>query len=74
MTRLPAAPFSPIAMTLLSPIFDTTTTYTQGGVNVGTTQYVDAFQRGNFWSIVQNNPTITFCWAAPPRTSPCCLS
>jgi hypothetical protein len=48
--------FNPVAMTLLSPIFDSTTTYTQGGVNVGTTQYVDAFQRGNFWSIVQNNP------------------
>jgi hypothetical protein len=32
-----------------SPIFDSTTTYTQGGVDVGTTQYVDAFQRANFW-------------------------
>lgn len=47
---------SPFARTLLSPIFDSTTTYTQGGVDVGTTQYVDAFQRGNFWSIVQNQP------------------
>ncbi len=47
---------SPLARTLISPIFDTTTNYTQGGVNVGTTQYVDAFQRGNFWSIVQNQP------------------
>ena len=48
--------FNPIALTQLSPIFDSTTTYTQGGVDVGTTQYVDAFQRGNFWSIVQSNP------------------
>jgi hypothetical protein len=47
---------NPIGMTLLSPIFDGSTTYTQGGVDVGTTQYVDAFQRGNFWSIVQNEP------------------
>jgi hypothetical protein len=47
---------SPIARTVISPIFDNSTNYTQGGVNVGTTQYVDAFQRGNFWSIVQNNP------------------
>ena len=46
--------FNPVAMTITSPIFDGTTTYTQGGVNVGTTQYVDAYQRGNFWSIVQN--------------------
>ena len=43
-------PLSPLAQTLRSPIFDTTTTYTQGGVNVGTTQYVDAFQRANFWN------------------------
>ncbi len=35
--------------TLDSPIFDSTTTYVQGGVNVGTTQYLDAYQRGNFW-------------------------
>ena len=36
--------------TLTSPIFDSTTTYTQGGVNVGTTQYIDAYQRANFWA------------------------
>lgn len=52
--------------TLTSPIFDSTTTYTQGGVNLGTTQYIDAFQRGNFWGTVQThtsshlmlNPTV----------------
>src|ERR1039457_5004715 len=49
-------PFSPVAQTLRSPIFDNTTTYTQGGVNVGTTQYVDAYQRANFWTIVQSQP------------------
>src|SRR5258708_24119333 len=41
--------------TLTSPIFDSTTTYTQGGVNVGTTQYIDAYQRANFWGTVQTN-------------------
>jgi len=41
--------------TLVSPIFDSTTTYTQGGVNVGTTQYVDAFQRANFWGTVKTD-------------------
>ncbi len=51
---LSGGPFGPVARTITSPIFDTTTTYTQGGVNVGTTQYVDAFQRANFWSVVQN--------------------
>jgi hypothetical protein len=52
---LAGGPTGPLARTVLSPIFDMSTTYTQGGVDVGTTQYVDAFQRGNFWSIVQNN-------------------
>jgi len=42
--------------TLDSPIFDSTTTYTQGGVDVGTTQYIDAFQRANFWGTVQSHP------------------
>jgi len=45
--------FNPVARTVLSPIFDGTTNYTQGGVDVGTTQYVDAYQRANFWSLVQ---------------------
>src|SRR5271167_881613 len=52
---LSGGPFSALARTITSPIFDHTTNYTQGGVNLGTTQYIDAFQRGNFWSIVQNN-------------------
>lgn len=42
--------------TVDSPIFDSTTTYTQGGVDVGTTQYIDAFQRANFWGTVKSNP------------------
>src|SRR5579872_7140605 len=41
--------------TLDSPLFDSTTTYTQGGVDVGTTQYIDAFQRANFWGTVHTN-------------------
>src|ERR1700760_3000978 len=53
---LSGGPLGPLASTITSPIFDATTTYTQGGTNVGTTQYVDAFQRANFWSIVQNEP------------------
>ncbi len=41
--------------TVASPIFDATTTYTQGGVNVGTTQYEDAYQRANFWGTVKTD-------------------
>jgi hypothetical protein len=42
--------------TLTSPLFDSTTTYVQGGTNVGTTQYIDAFQRANFWGTVSSHP------------------
>ena len=38
--------------TVQSPIFDSTTTYIQGGTYVGTTQYIDAYQRANFWGSV----------------------
>ena len=41
--------------TLTSPLFDSTTNYTLGGVNVGTTQYIDAFQRANFWGTVSTH-------------------
>jgi hypothetical protein len=44
-----------ITNTTTSPIFDKTTTYVQGGVNVGTTQYIDAFQRANFWGTVHTD-------------------
>ena|SRR5271165_1616394 len=36
-----------------SPIFSPGENFTQGGVNLGTTQYIDAFQRGNFWKFVK---------------------
>jgi hypothetical protein len=40
--------------TVGSPIFNSSTTYVQGGVDVGTTQYIDAYQRANFWGTVKN--------------------
>lgn len=46
---------SALARTMTSPVFDHSTTYIQGGVNVGRTQYVDAYQRANFWSIVSTH-------------------
>jgi hypothetical protein len=65
---LAGGPFGPVPMTQLSPIFDNTTNYTQGGVNLGNTQYVDAFQRGNFWSIVQSNPNYHVLLGGNSRT------
>jgi hypothetical protein len=51
--------------TIASPVFDATTTYIQGGVNVGTTQYIDAFQRANFWNVVKNKPNYHLLLGAP---------
>jgi len=54
-----------IQNTVASPIFDSTTTYVQGGVNVGTTQYIDAFQRANFWGTVSSNPNYHLLLGGP---------
>jgi hypothetical protein len=40
---------------IASPIFQRNVNFTQGGTNLGTTQYIDAFQRGNYWSVVSKN-------------------
>lgn len=40
---------------IASPLFDAGLDFTQGGTDLGTTQYEDAFQRGNFWSTVATN-------------------
>ena len=32
---------------------------------MGTTQYIDAYQRANFWSIVQNNPNSHLILSGP---------
>jgi hypothetical protein len=65
---LSGGPFSPLARTALSPIFDTSTTYIEGGIDVGTTQYIDAYQRANFWSIVQNNQDSHLLLGGPTRS------
>src|SRR5579871_2030757 len=62
---LAGGPLGPLGRTIVSPIFDSTTTYTQGGVDVGTTQYIDAFQRANFWGTVQTNPNYHVLFGTP---------
>jgi hypothetical protein len=54
-----------IQNTVMSPMFDSTTTYVQGGVNVGTTQYIDAYQRANFWGSVSGHPNYHLLLGAP---------
>jgi hypothetical protein len=51
--------------TVNSPIFDATTTYTQGGTNVGTTQYEDAVQRASLWGTVSTNQGYHVLLGAP---------
>lgn len=43
--------------TMSSPIFTSSVDFTSGGQNVGTTQYIDAFQRANFWGYANGNPS-----------------
>lgn len=38
-----------------SPIFNSGIDFVQGGTDLGNTQYIDAFQRGNFWGYVSTN-------------------
>ncbi len=40
---------------IASPLFNKSLNFTQGGTNLGTTQYVDAYQRGNFWQYVHTH-------------------
>lgn len=40
---------------LASPLFDDGIDFVQGGTDLGQAQYIDAFQRGNFWSLVSTN-------------------
>jgi hypothetical protein len=45
-----------IQNTVASPVFQSGIDFTSGGIDLGTTQYIDAFQRGNFWSKVSKAP------------------
>jgi hypothetical protein len=56
---------SPVSRTIASPIFDATTNYTQGGTNVGTTQYEDAFQRAALWGIGGSSSSYHVLLGAP---------
>jgi hypothetical protein len=42
--------------TVSSPIFQSGIDFTSGGIDLGNTQYIDAYQRGNFWGQVSSAP------------------
>jgi hypothetical protein len=59
-----------LTRTLNSPIFNATD-FAPGGTDVGNTQYVDAFQRANFWSTVSgSNPGYHVLLGTPTVSSP----
>lgn len=60
--------------TVDSPLFDKTTTYNQGGTDVGTTQYIDAFQRANFWGTVKTDTNSHILLGGPTVTAEQTLS
>ncbi|MFZ1131032.1 MAG: hypothetical protein WAN38_09695 [Terriglobales bacterium] len=45
---------------IASPLFNPGVNFTQGGTNLGTTQYIDAFQRGNFWKSVKKKANANY--------------
>src|ERR1700722_4791034 len=60
MTFDPSTPYfktySTTQMILNSPIFKANEfDFTQGGTDLGPTQYIDAYQRGNFWGSIKTN-------------------
>lgn len=55
---------SVVSLVLNSPIFQNTA-FTMDGVNVGPTQYLDAFQRASFWSLVSGTPFHTVFTTSP---------
>jgi hypothetical protein len=44
-----------LANTQNSPLLKSSLTFMSGGTNLGATQYIDAYQRGNFWHTVMTN-------------------
>lgn len=55
--------------TISSPVFAKTLTYTQGGTTVGTTQYVDAYQRASLWGTVSAHPSY-HVYLGTPKVKP----
>lgn len=51
--------------TVESPVFQSGIDFIQGGVDLGNTQYLDAYQRGNFWYNVKTNSNYHVLLSAP---------
>jgi hypothetical protein len=60
-----SAGFAPSEKVVLSPLF-LDTPFKAGSVNLGTTQYIDAFQRANFWNHIDSSHNFHVKLASPP--------
>jgi len=56
---------SALVDTTSSPIFQSEVDFQEAGVDLGTTQYEDAYQRESFWPIVSGNPGYHVLLGAP---------
>jgi hypothetical protein len=70
MTFDPNTPYSgsmtTTQMIASSPMFNSLIDYNQGGTDLGKTQYIDAYQRGNFWGYgVDTNTNYHVLFAKP---------
>ena len=64
-----------VANTVASPIFASSVNFTSGGQSMGTTQYIDAYQRANFWGtgdtgshLLLGGPTVASTVTLSPPT------
>jgi hypothetical protein len=48
-----------------SPMFVSSIDWVQGGVDIGKTQYIDAYDRANFWGSIQTNNKYHLVFAKP---------
>jgi hypothetical protein len=55
---------------LNSPLLKSNVDFKSGGQDLGKTQYIDAFQRGTFWSSVQNNKNYHVVLGSPTVLKP----
>ncbi len=56
---------SALTDTTSSPVFQSVIDFQEAGVDLGTTQYTDAFERENFWPTVSGNPGYHVLLGAP---------
>ena len=56
MTTVQSNGQSALTNTVNSPVFQSVVDFQEGSADLGTTQYIDAFQRESFWPTVLTNP------------------